>query len=670
MFSILKNHPVPTGLPDTAFTNGTGTIGKGQYIGQKYTTSAAGQPIHGLNINNVVLNTIDFGAPVEYVVSFRVPTAGTEKAWDGVEWRAIGKYTPSPQITGFRSGDVNLFCVPGFNAVRTASTIDTTNKLAWKSYALISGRDRYTFGKPLKRDSWLCSFGVGRTYKITFLGSTGSTAANRTFSFIAKLYGQFGAASKPVQVFGVEGPRDYQGNTDADILPTGMLPNLRTCEKWRVEDFTTNGQRAIVSAYIPPNIAGVEFEDDGVSDVCSAPVAWLQFTFTEDGDDLKVAYEVLANYQENTSAKSIGYTTLLPVLPDMSAPSKYTRVGIIAAPIPANATPDYIEVYTPYKLTYFDYGSGFPQNIEYIEGNIDGGTRRGTPASLIGEIGKYYGGSPGNRIKRTRLVHVCYDATDTICIASVSYMRYRHNDLKKLISLTGHSDYYRMPRANPLVVGGAAYADYEIETTPEYDLFDFTLLVNGASVGSFKVESKKDSYIDKGRTYMASAGELPPPSRESLPPETKQTVSPVTSHGALSIGGAPDPVCGWQIDNPFRDTGVGDDHPDAWIRPFVRVDANKVVSFVIAREGFSAAFEKKPAGNNALYPLVTPSLLSGNHFYKATYDMYNKRMLVNTSAHGNAANPAMDIAGSKYVCTLNPATGEAVLNGESVCTWV
>ena len=184
------------------------------------------------------------------------------------------------------------------------------------------------------------------------------------------------------------------------------------------------------------------------------------------------------------------------------------------------------------------------------------------------------------------------------------------------------------------------------------------------------METKTDAYTTSGKVYIAAEGELPAPTSTNSPAETTQTVTPSISTGTLSLGGALDPICGWQITEPFRDTGVAESSPDAWIRPFVRVDSNKLVSFHIAREGYSAVFPALPSGNNLMFDLITPSLVGGNHFYKYTYDMYHKKALENTSTSGSMANPAIDISGLNYVSTLNPATGEAVLNGVAECTWV
>lgn len=651
---------------DTDFNSGTDIIEAGDFVGKKYQVAAIGKPIHGLNINGVLENTNDFSSPVIYTgVTYSTIIHGiTKKAWRGDKYVNYSQKFLTEQISAFRCGDCNTIRVPDFQAVRNESTLDVERNLKWKDYALICSREQYAFGYALGADSWLCTFGVGRTYRIKFLSSTGSGSVTRKFNFTVYKFGRFGDDHLTAYNVSIDtGIKDYLRSSVNSILPGEIVSNLRGNEQWRVGDYTSNGQKVLIQAYIPSNIG---IEDDGVNDVCSAPLAWLEFTFSESADELNVAYIVKGNFSENlvNSIKTIKADfNLFKTSGRSTFGTAFSGSSTIVDP------QNYTESYAPVVFSGVQYNS-YIGSIEPISGNPIG-NRISTIASTNGEIGKFWGSSGGVAIRQTRIIHMCYDNTDSITTASARYTRESITNARRLGDFSISSSYTKTVTRGVVTISGTAVATRTQETIASLKITLFELLVNDTSIDSFRVDISTDSTsVTTSTTIAAPESPIEPPTSVTSNPVSSVNVTPPINVGPISVGGGYDIICGWQALVPFRDIGIEPEEPGAWIMPFYRIDSNKIVSFNIARDGYSAVIETYPAGNNDQFPLRSPALVAGNHFLRTVYDMYNNRLLVNTSAYGNNENPAVDIPGGNYFCTLNTATGEAVLNGAQMCAWI
>jgi hypothetical protein len=107
----------------------------------------------------------------------------------------------------------------------------------------------------------------------------------------------------------------------------------------------------------------------------------------------------------------------------------------------------------------------------------------------------------------------------------------------------------------------------------------------------------------------------------------------------------------------------------AWVKPFVRIEANNLISFNIGDSGFSVGTIELISGST--FPIRYQELASGTHFKRTVYKMDGGGLLANTyAANPNPENPAFNIAGGLYNCTYNSETEEAVVNSEYNCSYV
>ena len=677
MFPVLTNFPIPNSVPETNFVNGTGTISGGKFAGQSYRVSAAGQPVHGLNIGGLVVNKTDFGTPLSYAVSFRVGTGNTEKAWNGAVWQSIEQYRKITQIEGFRCGDVNLLRVPGFTAVRSpaseTTSFDQAHFLAWKNYALLSGRDKFTFGKALGKNSWLCSFGVGRTFRVQFLGSATPPNGTRIFSFRVIQYGVFGVPVAFQDISYDSKVKDYIGTASSDILTSIIPANLRGTEAWRIEDFNETGQKMLLSAYYK-STSEASFEDDGINDATTSPVVWLEFTFTQPADVLQVTHRVVRNFTQATTDTGYNIVHNSTVSAAQGGPvgkqhKPNMRINYQGSRLNTPGTYPTIStsLMTWYVVSYDENGTST------VVQQGAGGSNWGSYGALSPVPGYWEGTLTGGSDVR-RVVHICYNQNGLLVECKTRY-EFVSSNVTETVSadFTGTAtsrSYYSGDEVMGEGTGGIT--SVIAKDTYLYRRAAFSLLVQNVEVASFKTEIGGTKTRRTTTTTRAWDGTVTSEVTDTAKPDS-YTSSPVlpVSDISPSIGMGFSNFNSRQTTSFFRANSEPLDEPGGKVWPFIRIETNKIVSFNIGRAGYSMGVSEQAGGVNGQFPIAYTELAAGKHLYRAVHNLYTNAPLHNTDAEfGRTQNPDYEVEGGKFYCTYNPASGEAVVNGENPVVYV
>lgn len=664
------------GTPNSAFTSGIAQISGGAFSGKYYQTVAFGQPVHGLNIGGLVINNKDFVSPVNYAVSFRIRSDQTEKALAGDVLTNIDMYQKKLQIDGFRCGDINVLRVPDFTATRngdaTTADFDRSNHLSWKPYALLSGRQHFAFGKPLGKNAWLCSFGVGRTYRVEFLSSNLSPNQSRLFTFRVTQYGVFGIPVTVQDITYDSKIKDYVGTTSSDILTSIIFPNLRGTEAWRFEDASTNGQKALIAGYYHSS-AG--FEDDGVNDATTSPVVWLEFTFTQPGGtELQITHRVVRNFTQLNADSGYNIIENVPITSAMAGPPELEH-----------KPPMRLISLNSLKTTPGDGGSTTTTAWRVFEFNEDGALtilQEGLPDGSFG--GDYSVLTPkpgywegtvvgGNAIKR--VIHICYNQDGLLVEAKSTYETVSGNILEVISATYSGSLSVSVSLGEnnqPVYTGSGSMTSVIVKERYFYRRTSFGLLVGGIEVAKLSTEIGGDKTRETSTVIRNWDGTKSSTVTNTAQPEQySNTPQLPVSNISPSIGMGFSTLNSRQTASYFRAHSEPLEEPGGKVWPFIRVESNTIVSFNIGRGGYSMGVDAQGGGVNGQFVITYPVLAVGKHLYRRVYNMYKGADQGNTdNEFGQTANPAYEIDGAKFYCTYNPATEESILNAEDACVFV
>lgn len=646
--------------------------------------------MHGLNLGGLVHNTKDFDIPISYAVTFRYPNNQTQKGWNGSIYVNLPQFSPKSQIDGFRCGDVIGHKVPGFNATRSTEqnvkSFDDNNHLSWPSYGLLSGRDRYIYAKSIGKNSFLCSFGAGRTFHIQFLSSSAAPNANRFFTFRVTPFGRFGIPDTFQDINYDSQRRDYQGATSSDILTTNIFANLRGTERWRIEDVSSTGQKVLISAYYA-GTGGLSFEDDGLNDATSSPVVWIEFTFSNAvADTVTITHAVKRNFAQ-AAGDGVNIMSTVAYTADGVGPNtthKHAGQMKISYYKTSKNNPkgpnDTTNISTSWRvLDYAQNGSFSVQQEGYP--NLYGNQT----FTLIPKPG-YWSGSLQEGSSLIRVVHLSYGANDSIVTVKSKYETTRTNITETIsASMTGSITARQYITGNPppndlAAEGSGQMTAVVVKETYSLTKTSYAMLVNDVEVAVMSTEIRSNR-VQRTNTYtdkwipVGNGGGNEITSVDSN--ENKDVVSittpelPNVGQVTASIGMGLSNMNSKLTTSYFRGNNIPLEEPGGKIWPFIRIESNKLVSFNIARAGYSMGVDSQGGGLNGQFAITYPVLAVGNHFWRIVYNLYTVAPLQNTEPdYGKGPNPMTNISGQACYCSYQPYTMQGLNSSDNPGVYV
>jgi len=674
--------------PDTDFTGSSwAALSIPGYASITFRQACIGKPVHGLHFGNFVLNTLDFAGPATIELTERFSTLTissfdpTDVAWDGVKLvQQKERIKVSSIATGYLCGSATIIQVPG-TLPRVPTSQDKAAFICWKDYALRSTQRGFVLGMELGKGGFIFTTGVGKTFWITQVGTTGSPTLNRKIHFNVVRFGVFGLPSEEYQIDYDTGVKDYTANSliTAEIVGLNYsVPfGLRLC------DVAKNGVKCVLGMHIISPLSG---DDDGVNQVGSWCVSFAECSFSLSGfGTVTVTGRIVQTYKGTNVREGNSF---------VSGNQAITMPGQLRKDSLMDGLPDlmYVGAYGedssgPYEKTEFGddiipgvmrVGLGFISQPDYVstgDQNIAVGLIEFP--QKIGHSRRI--GPSADDIQFMRTIHMCYDSSDVLVPITVSYTQISDGLIETTLSAnTFGSGRYTYTRGSSRLKEGTGNGGFTVVTGREqYSRKCIELRVKGILVDFFQVEhalplqktTHTGSYGFSGEEGSVLLGLIGDPTSVTDPspdPLTVNTYSPALPGiaGPINYAGGYLPVkqAGGSA-GIIRNTSVADvDAPFAKLRFFVRLESNKLVSATFANSGYSAGVIELPASET--YSYFVETLAIGNNLRKTTWNCYTGAKAVNNvPGHGKADNPIFNEPAGNYHSAYHPVTGQCVING-------
>lgn len=701
MFPIYQNFPQGEGVePDTNFKdNAWKPLSIPGYASTTFRQACIGVPVHGLHYGKYVLNTLDFPAPYTYQLDARFstlvvvppsdPPTAADLAWDGEKLVPKRQRVMVDSIAGgYLCGSTTLIRVPG-TQTRIPTQYDIDNALAWKDYALRSTQQGFVLGMELGKGGFLFTTGVGKTFWITYAGSTGSRDVNRKIQFNVVRFGVVGLPSASYQIEYDTGRKDFQagGLINADIVgQNDAVPfALRLC------DIAKNGLKCVLGAHIQHPVA----DDDGVNQRGSWCVSFAECAFSLGSDDkVSVAGRIVQTYRGDSTADGNSYVTDAGVLARAGTMRRYKELdGVDVDQLVVGGIMEDTQVYfgsEPDGKVIYTGTLTTGLALVHPDGSVSGDDVRLENSVVPQGVGqsRRVGNGTSYDIREMRTIHMCYDKDDQLVPITVSYTSVDNVLIETTTSATasgsgahartvGQTVYQPPNHYGPYasfveqsMSSGEASVTVVIERE-QYTRKCIELRVAGKLVDYFQVEhtlpQRKTTFTKK---YGYSGGVATQISDESVidnnPPQTaSNSYSPTLPGvaGPLNFAGVYEQVKqAGGIAGHIRNTPVDISYPLAKLRFFVRLESNKLVSAMVGDSGYSVGVDGVNAADT--YQYFTEFLSTGKHLKRTVWNCFTGALAENNVAgHGEDANPAFNVPASDYHSAFNVETGQCVIGG-------
>lgn len=672
-------------------------------IKQKY--AAFGKSIHGVHHGNYVTNTLDFGSPIQYNMAGRFNTGVTipnptptnnDYAWNGnARVRRYAHQHIDSIASGYLAGSVRMFKIPGV-PVRTPTDDDIANKRAWKNYSLISTHDNYIHGTKLGKNHGVFGLTPGNCFNIAFVGSTGSASVSRKFIFNVQRIGQFGVPAESYNVEWNSGSVDRSASAIITAAVGGAAVNFNY--GFKILDWNSSGSKCILAGFIHNSNA---IEDDGVNQLHTWPFAYVEFSFSIDADNkIVVSGSAIQRYLSTASANGNSHVVGAGAITLPGQLRKYDRIDGTVTPV---------QIGVDVKDTQVYQGPAHPAagGVTIFEGTIDyqriastAGKNIYNLSTIAQDVGqaRFVSNGTGSDVRVMRTIHMCYNASDTLVPVTMSFTAIMDPlvEVTKSINFAGQGSHTRdisgsVYNGNGLYTPYVRFVDSGSGTTTctyvlqreKYSRKCIELRVGGTLVDYIQVEHTTPTVQT---TYTIEVGYSAPGTgartygilsntavEDTTSVQSENACVPAESAiaGPLNwLGGYDALRQAGSITDFIRNTSVPDNQLLSRLRPFARVESNKLVSFNLGDDTVSVSSEDALAAGNWYFQ--QNFLLSGNHVRRTVYDAFNGRVALNNVAgFGNNDNPARNIPASDYHCTLNPIPGgESIINHNAPITIV
>lgn len=701
MFPIYQNFPQGEGVePDTNFQNNAWkSLSIPGYASTTFRQACIGVPVHGLHYGKYVLNSLDFPAAYTYTLDARFstlvvvppsnPPTAADFAWDGEKLVPKRERVMVDSIAGgYLCGSTTLIRVPGTQP-RTPTQYDIDNALAWKDYALRSTNSGFVLGMELGKGGFIFTTGVGKTFWITFAGSTGSKDVTRKIQFNVVRFGVVGLPSVPYQIEYDTGKKDFQagGLINANIVGLNYdVPfALRLC------DIAKNGTKCALGAHIQHPVA----DDDGVNQRGSWCVSFAECSFSLGGDDkVTVAGRIVQTYRGDDVATGNSYVTEAGALVRPGTLRRYKELDSVDV--------DRLVVGGILEDTQVYFGSE-PEGKVIFTGTLTtgyalvhpDGSSSGDNVSLANAVlpqgvgqSRRVGNGTSYDIREMRTIHMCYDKDEKLVPITISYTSVDNVQIETTTSVSSSgSGTHKRTLGQTSHVPPDSYGPFgsfveqsmssgEASVTVVVERESYTrkcieLRVDGVLVDYFQVEQampqRKTTYTKTYGYYGGTATQISDVSDvDNTPPQTPNNAYSPTLPGIagpLNFVGVYEQVKqAGGIAGHIRNTPVDISDPRAKLRFFVRLESNKLVSAIVGDSGYSVGVDAVNAAET--YQYFTEYLSTGKHIKRTVWNCYTGEPAENNvTGHGNPANPAFNVYASEYHSAFNVETRQCVIGG-------
>lgn len=621
-----------------------------------------------------VLNTRDFGTPHEYNMAgrFNAPHAPTDSI-----------------ASGYLAGSARVFKLPEV-PLRTATEDDIANHRAWKNYSVISTQFNYLHGMLLGKNHGIVGT-IGNCFDIAFVGSTGSTTVARKFNFEVRKIGKFGVDPSVTAIQWTSAADRAAGSVISDQMMVALGNSNQFQFGFRILDWNSTGTKCIMAAYIQNEGAQ---DDDGTNQMHAWPFGFIEFTFSlSAGNVVSVSGTVVQRYLGTSSAAGNSFVSGAGAIILPGRMRKYSGQDGAVTPVSIGVAVTDSQVWSgpPSQAGGQIIFEGTIAYARLPAGTPPAGTQWVQRFTIPQDVGqaRFVSGNTGTEQRMMRTLHMCYDKADALATVTMSYTRIVDPlvEVTKSLSITGTGNHTRKsPQAiyqgmdangNHLWGAYATFVDSGSGTTTctyvvqqeRYTRNCLELRVNGELVDYLQVEHSTPT-IETTRTIVVGYGTTV----NVLSTETTENTSvPAMDEFSPPEGAIAGPLNWLGGYEPLRQAGSSAEHIRntpvpleqnlARLRPFARLETNKMVSFNLGDDDVSVAKEGVKATSS--WEFYVNPLLVGNHVRRTVWDIHNgRKALNNVTGFGAGENPARDISGLHYHCTLNPISpdAESVIN--------
>ena len=697
--------------PDTVFTgNAWAPLSIPGYASITFKQACMGQPVHGLHFSNNVLNTLDFPAPYTYALDNRFstlqsipatdPTDPNEFAWDGVTLVPKRPRVAVDSIaSGYLCGSNTLIRVPGV-LPRIPTAFDIANKISWKDYALRSTPRGFVLGMELGKNGFLFTTGVGKTFWIMFIGSTGDQYTSRKLRFTVTRFGVCGLPSPSYFLDYDTGIKDFESGGLINRQIVG--DNYSVLFSMKICDVAINGTKCVLGMYIP-NPGGSD--DDGVNQLSSWCVSYAECSFSLVDGIVQMSGRIARQYKNNNSPDANSCVT---------GDGAIVRPGTLRRPDSADNVVSQIFVGLIVEDNQVFFGGGATSDTTIFDGTIrigkatftegvgNGGDANVSKAVSFGQdVGQYRIISSGTSydIRQMRTISMCYDKNDKLVPITVSSTKVDNVliETTKSCSFQGtgrhvrklNQTYYNSldnsyaPNGD-FCEGGDGTATAIVVTEREaYYRKCIELRVDGYLVDYIEVENiypqtATTTTLTYGYVTTSPGASLQLISkisevRESKPPEpiiNNFTPALPGIVGPLNYIGSYAEVKQAGGSGFIRNTAIPDiNSPLAGLQFFIRLESNKLVSANVGDAGYSFGVTELQASDSFKYYVET--LAAGDHIKRTVWNCYEGAKAVsNVPGHGQQNNPIFNVSAAAYHCAFNVETKQSVINGIQPYTFI
>lgn len=702
-------------IPDTNFNDRVGTITNSNWApleNKKYEKSAFGVGLHGLNYQNLVTNFKDFNGTKIYTgykfLSWQPNPGYVAKAWNGTSYQPVAPRIPMTQISGYRCGDFRILKVPVFTGERAGDSLEKDKLLnvAWKDYACVSGNYNMLHGMELGKHSWVCSFGVGRTFKIRLKG-TNSNGGTRKIYFEYVPYGIFSGTYNMQDLTYDSNTVDFQ---NASSLLTNQCPTSAAYVA-TILDVSSTGQKVLIAITAQDNDVEIDkFDNDGINYINSYPFAIVEIVFIQSGELLKLSANVIGNYRTTASytggsimcapnytslgkeETSIGYL----FWGSPQSPSSYSNIPYTQLNLEFEADATGYTTYPPAGVSH-NVRIGVSQRIAKnqtpnYESSATGylGQDQVSGSFAVGfwcEPGSWYFTSYPTVQYNAELFHACYDKDDKIVRWWFGIRKMTGGTrVKNDVTFSGGMSHQVMtPNTNKTGNVANAHGSCNI-TIKETRLqggveLDYFLMCDNKIINStnfFDYTGATETIIT--RKYDYNYGYTPGTQTYNI----QQIVSSdptVTNPGSgkkftPEIPGT-NVVSFWGLSSllpvksgPIMDGYYVTDVPITGctqIVPFANIESNKLISFNIGLKDYSMQRVKTYSGK---YGLFLNRVVQGIHAYRAIYNMMDGSLIEANVEGFEKENPRFFASIYDRYSAYNYETGEVVIDMPDPVSWI